>query len=367
MRGRKSNRSSAEQPWSGSRRGFLRGGGFVVLAAGCALAAAPAVLASWALTAPAAQAAAAPAAKSGVAKASPFTVAYPGSVSFNHIATYVAWDRLNAKGFQISTKQYSNIGLATNAVVSGESPIGWIAAGGAMNAVKRGSGVQAFFHGQKNVFIVVARKSINSLRELHGRPFGDNVPGQLLDGLRVALERKHAFSPQLIRINESEQRAQGLLTGRLDAASLQPDDFLGIESRRPGEFKILVRYSEMFPTVGGTFLWVRSDFAERHPEAMAEITETLILTYRQAKDDPTRFLADARKKLPNYSDEMLKAYLRAYVEPGYWDVNGGMSRQLGQDTAAFYAEFGVVKDPPPVDRWMNVKLVEAALAKLGRR
>jgi ABC-type nitrate/sulfonate/bicarbonate transport system substrate-binding protein len=353
-----------------TRRDLLTAIGVTVVAAACAPAA-PATPSKPAAapTQPAAKPAAATQAPAKtVARPAKLTVAYPGSPGFNHVATYVAWDTLKTKGYTVETKPYANIGLATNGVVGGESQIGWIAAGGAMNAIRQGNKLKAFFHGQKNVFVMVSKKEIATFKDLNGKTVGESVPGQINDSVRVALEKKEAITTQVVRLNESTQRTQALLAGQLDAASgMQPEDYLEIESKRPGAFKILVRYSEAFPDLGGTFLWIRDDFVEQYPDATLEILENLILTYRRAYDDGNGFLAEAKKHLPDMPDDRLKASLQAYTEPKYWDPNGGMSESIGKGTGDFYMQAGTVKDAPAAADWVNWKLADTVLAKIGRR
>lgn len=370
------------------RRFLMVAGTFVlgsagVLAACSAPAASPTAAPAQPTTAPAAAPTAAPkpadaaakpadtakpaaAAPAKVDKPAKITVGYLGSIGFNHVPSYLAWDALKEKGYTIETKAYANPQLAGNALVSGEAQIGWIAAAGAMTAIKQGAQMKAFFHGAKLIFIAVTKKEVNSWKDLDGKSYGENVPGQVLDGLSLQMDKKYGVTRKIVRMNESDQRSNALLNGQLDGASLQPDDFEYINGKKPGDFKVLVKFADEFPTVGGTWLWATGDLITKYPDAMNEITEALLATYRKSIADENWFIGEAKKKLPDATEAVLRSSYKIYKDNKFWPTDGGVSTQIATDTAAFYKEAGLVADPPAPNQWMEPKFADAALAKLGR-
>jgi ABC-type nitrate/sulfonate/bicarbonate transport system substrate-binding protein len=238
-------------------------------------------------------------------------------------------------------------------------------------AVEKGAPVKGVMELSRPEFVVMAKKEIASVRELHGVRLASHSPKATVQSLlEFYLKSQPGVKPNVVFIPEgSPARAEALLRGAVDAAAFDLTAAQVVSERAPGKFHILVDFTDQ--PVSSSSLVVNAEFAGKKPELVQKLVRRLLESYRQGARDPRFWVRERGQTLKEVDDTRLEGQLRALVK--IFDLNGGLDRMRGPgalENLGFQVATGNLSGP--VSKWkpetfFDVAPVEAVLKDLGRR
>ena len=293
-------------------------------------------------------------------------VAYPGKIGFNHVGSVIAWEALKEKGFKVEVVEFTNTTAAVQGVATDEADIGWLSVSASLAAIEKGGDLKQLLENQGMIWRVYGKKDIADFTKLAGKPVADGVAGQITDFLLKRSIEKYKTQVQVIRFNDSGQRTQALLAGKVDAALLAVDNIVDMEAAKPGQWRTIIDYSKEYPELGGSYFTASGKFVQEYPDAVQAMVDAMLILYRRAYDEPDWLLAQAKKFLPQVKDELIKQQYQDFVVKEHlWNPNGNATVEVMNGLEQFYREGGIIKEKIALEKWTSLKFVDAALKKLG--
>jgi ABC-type nitrate/sulfonate/bicarbonate transport system substrate-binding protein len=270
-------------------------------------------------------------------------------------------------GWKIEEVQYSNIPAAVQGVALKEADCGWLSDSARLAAMDKEPGLKlkGLFEGAGDPWVIVARNNIADFTQLNDRPLAQGVPGQINDFLLDKSVDKYGVHPQIIRFNDSEQRAQALIAGQVDSGLVSIDDVVTLERARPGQFRVLIRYKDELPDIAGNYFACSGAFIDQYPDAVQAMVDQQMLAYRRAYDDPSWYLTQVKTKITEADDASLKARYDAFIQNRIWNPNGNMGPRTLEATFNAYKEGQIFKGDITVADWSDPRFIENTLRKLG--
>ncbi|HXH84526.1 MAG TPA: ABC transporter substrate-binding protein [Candidatus Tectomicrobia bacterium] len=239
-------------------------------------------------------------------------------------------------------------------------------------AIEKGAPVRGVMELSRPEFVVMAKKEIGSVKELHGVRLASHSPRATVQSLlEFFLKTQHpGVQPNVVFIPEgSPARAEALLRGAADAAAFDLTAAQVVNERAPGKFHVLVDFTDQ--PVSSSTLVVNADFARKKPELVQKLVRRILQSYREGAQDPKFWVRQRGDTLKEIDDARLEGQLRALVK--IFDLNGGLDRMRdpgATQNLSFQVTTGNLSGP--VSKWkpeqfFDTAPLEAALKDLGRR
>ena len=273
-------------------------------------------------------------------------------------------------GVKVTIKDLRSPESVMLAVIEGQ---GQVATGFApfYPAIEKGAPVRGVLELSRPEFVVMAKKEIASVKELHGVRLASHSPKATVQSLlEFYLKTQPGVQPHVVFIPEgSPARAEALLRGAVDAAAFDLTAAQVVAERAPGKFHVLVDFTDQ--PVSSSSLVVNAAFAKEKPELVRKLVRRMLESYRQGARDPKFWVRERGETLKEVDDAKLEGQLRALVK--IFDLNGGLDRMRGPG-AVENLGFQVATHnlTGPVGKWrpeqfFDTAPLDAVLKDLGRR
>ena len=229
-------------------------------------------------------------------------------------------------GVKVAIKDLRSPESVMLAVIEGQ---GQVATGFApfYPAIEKGAPVRGVLELSRPEFVVMAKKEIGSVKELHGVRLASHSPKATVQSLlEFYLKTQSGVQPNVVFIPEgSPARAEALLRGAVDAAAFDLTAAQVVAERAPGKFHVLVDFTDQ--PVSSSSLVVNAAFAKDKPELVQKLVRRMLESYRQGARDPKFWVRERGETLKEVDDAKLEGQLRALVK--IFDLNGGLDRMRG--------------------------------------
>ena len=274
-------------------------------------------------------------------------------------------------GVKVTIKDLRSPEAVMLAVIDGQ---GQLATGFApfYPAIEKGAPVRGVLELSRPEFVVMAKKEIASVKELHGVRLASHSPKATVQSLLefYLKTQQPGVQPSVVFIPEgSPARAEALLRGAVDAAAFDLTAAQVVSERAPGKFHVLVDFTNQ--PVSSSSLVVNGAFARSKPELVQKVVRRMLESYRQGAADPKFWVRERGDTLKEVDDARLEGQLRALVK--IFDLNGGLDRMRGPgavENLGFQVTTGNLSGP--VSKWkpeqfFDTAPLDAALKDLGRK
>ena len=217
-------------------------------------------------------------------------------------------------------------------------------------------------------FVVAAKKSIATPKDLNGKVFGVARIGSADYVLsRVVLEKLGVDIDSLryLAVGQPTVRAQSLAAGQIDATSISIGAWLSMPDKTGAQVMVDPKgFYKAAPFVSK--LNVVSDaVAKTKSKEIAGVVRGIILASRDFAKDPELWVAAMEKARPDVKPEVLEALGEAYRKE--WSVNGGLNLEAVKfttDTDYQSLDFRDLRRVEPVE-WIDTSYVDAVLKDIG--
>jgi ABC-type nitrate/sulfonate/bicarbonate transport system substrate-binding protein len=221
-------------------------------------------------------------------------------------------------------------------------------------------------------FVVMAKKEIASVKDLHGVRLASHSPKATVQSLLefYLKTQQPGVQPNVVFIPEgSPARAEALLRGAVDAAAFDLTAAQVVSDRAPGKFHVLVDFTDQ--PVSSSTLVVNADVAKKRPELVQKLVRRLVQSYREGARDPKFWVRERGDTMKEVDDAKLESQLKALVK--IFDLNGGIDRMRGPGAVhnlTFQVTTGNLSGP--VTKWkpeqfFDTAPLDAVLKDLGRK
>jgi NitT/TauT family transport system substrate-binding protein len=272
-------------------------------------------------------------------------IAYPSVPDFGDLPSMMVYDRLVEKGYAVLPTHFAQSELAVEAVSRGDADIGTGATRTVMAAMQKGAPLKFIVDQVANEWSVYAIASIKECKDLDGMRLAIHSEGAVSTAmLKTWIEDAcPGISPNYLIIPGSENRAAALLAGEIDATPAELADAVRIDKERPGEFNLIANFGADLPNLRVTSFYANTTFLEEHPQAAKDFIEALLEAHREIAANPDILMEEAPKYLPGIDEEILPDIVKAHVELGAWDVNGGLTEENMAYSLDFFVKAGRVE------------------------
>lgn len=217
-------------------------------------------------------------------------------------------------------------------------------------------------------FLIAAKKSIATPKDLNGKVFGVARVGSADYTLsRVVLAKLgvDVDSLQYLAVGQPPVRAQSLAAGQLDATSVSIGVWLAMPDK--SGLQTLVDQEDFYkdaPFVSKLNV-VTADIAKSKAKEIAGVVRGIIMASRDFAKDPKLWVDAMEKARPDVKPEDLEQLGEAYRKE--WSVNGGLNLdeiKFTTDTEYKSPDFKDVRPVAPKE-WIDTSFVDAVLKDQG--
>jgi ABC-type nitrate/sulfonate/bicarbonate transport system substrate-binding protein len=289
------------------------------------------------------------------------------------IPTLIAWESIREQGIEVIVKHYPDSPAVAAAVLSGAADIGLADPSRIVQANLQGQDFRVF--GIQNAIIdqLVATTDITECGQLTGKRVSYDSPTSMTKALMYRYAEECPFEPEWLSIESSEVQAQALISGELDAASLDFENAFLVTSEHPDRFHILYQFAREHPGLMGNGFYARQDYLEENADLIVELLKAQVLTHRRVIDDP-QYLADKAytylsNALPEGEEglQYMRDIVDLYLDGNVWGVNGGFDEAGGDATVQLYLVSGDLEEAVPFEQWGTLEYLNRALDEIGRQ
>jgi NitT/TauT family transport system substrate-binding protein len=195
--------------------------------------------------------------------------------------------------------------------------------------------------------------------------FGLHSPGGVSTALFKSWFAKtcpSSIKPQLLYIEGSPNRMQGLLAGQLDATMLEIDDTLELPADK---FAIMANFAEQLPEIEANTVYANDTFLKEHPEVAVGLLAEMSALAKEVKKDPSVFAGLVKKHKPELAAKADKI-AQAYVEGDLFAEDGAMAMADVQKTIDLYQGAGAIKPGLKAEQIADRTHLEKALQSAGQ-
>jgi ABC-type nitrate/sulfonate/bicarbonate transport system substrate-binding protein len=277
-------------------------------------------------------------------------------------------DRLRAKGWKIETVGLKGIDLIAEAVSSGTVELARFQILDALRAIQKGGKLTLILEDRPDEFIMIARKGITKCSDLNGKRYGvQNVgaPYALLS--EKWMKDKCGAKPSLLPISGGENRIVALMNGQLDATSVQLSDWINLNTEKPNDFSILMKFAQEMPGLLAGVLVANKPWLEKNTDVVTAYAAEVLLDNRRVASDPKPLEAAAKKYQTSEEVKIFPQTYRAYqTDLGGFRQNGGLTAERIKNGIDLYTGLGLLNPGLTPERVANLAILESALKLVGK-
>ena len=279
--------------------------------------------------------------------------------------TATAIDNINARyGYKGKWVQIANSDLVVQGMAAGKFDLATGTTSAVMAIMQKGASLTFIGEEEHSTWNLVFKSDMKGCADLNGKRLGLQSAG----GVSTALYKlwfsencSQDDQPQLLYVNGSPNRVQGLLADQLDAAMVETPDLGQLPTDR---FHTEFDFSTQLPQVKTTLFYSSNDFLQKHPEVVTRLLAEVDRLHQQVNTDPNALADMVRKKLPEQAkdaDQIAKLSSEAKLYPN--DVS--ITLEDLNKTADAYAKAGLITAGFDWSKFLNTDLSAAAAKEAG--
>lgn len=302
-------------------------------------------------------------------------IAFPTSPHAFALPHFVAMEKgwLSEAGLDIEEQWLIGDTTVIRLIVTGEADMCVTGLPAAFSAVAAGAQVKAI--GSQQVifdFQMVTNRNITKVADLAGKRFAAGPPLSIQTEVPRVIMRKYGLDPEKVQFQQAggtPDRLQAVVGGVADATLIGTSFALQAAAKYPN-VHVLTTVPKEFPGMGFSYVMATNkslaDPAKK--QAMeAYIEQSTIRASRFIMDNPDEAVKILMKRVPSLDPEIAKQSVVDLNKDNVWGVNGGLDREVTDFTIKFSVESKMVPSPVTYEQVVDPSLVNAALARTGKR
>lgn len=288
--------------------------------------------------------------------------------SFSRLPARVTETRLNGEGWKIETVRLKGTDLIVEAVSSGIVQLARSQILDVLRAVQKGAKISLILEERPGEFILIARKGITKCSDLNGKTYAIHSTSSpyAVTSAKWMADQCGAKTKNLV-IAGGENRVVALMNGQIDATFVQLSDWINLNHQRPGEFPIVMKFSEELEGLMGGVIYTHIPWLEKQRELAATYLAEVLLDIRKVATDP-KPLEEVAKRYQ--TEEEFKTFPQTYEaymrDLGGLPQNGGLTRERVRSSIDLFTGLNLIKPGLTVEQVANLSILDGALRKIGK-
>ncbi len=305
------------------------------------------------------------------AKVTKIRVAFGSAPGFDHVARLVAFEELADKGYAVTPVFYAQNELAAAAVARGDAEIGTGSSATYLRAVQKGANIKWISSPVGNSQVLMAKQEIKKCADLADKKVAIGSEGAVGAAMLRAwmLTACPGTKPSYLIMPGSDSRGAAMLTGQIDATTLEVPDVVKIKAKAGDKFWILSDFGRDLPNLLSGGEWVRTDWLEQNPKAARDYVAAVLQVNRRAMADPKWYVQQAIARVPGLDVATLDATMQTEVDIKMYTVNGGITKSGVEYSVKFFVDSQQIDAEPKIDtdKIMDMRILEDVLKEIGKK
>ena len=336
-----------------------------LIATACGAAASPSPSPSSAAPSASAPASAAPSAEpsaSPLAGTKKFTVAFT-SIGLSSVGLLAAIDDLKSQGYEIETPEVADNNLIVQGVSTNQFQFSSGTTLAVMIAAKTGAPVRIIGNRIGNEWTVASTAAIADCAGLNGKRYAHHSEAAVSTAMGRNWVAKDCpgTTPEEVIIAGSDNRANALKAGQIDATELELSDAISLLASEGDKFHVLTSFSETLPELKPSTIYGNSEYMTANPGDVVALLSATLAQHEKINADPAYLKSLATKFLPNVNQATLDEVTKQYVDLGLFESDGGLDTASLEYTLKFFVDAGSLEAGLTVDQ--SADLTYLGLAK----
>ena len=301
-------------------------------------------------------------------KSGTIRVGLSGTSNMRNVPLLMALDALKVQGYSVEVTTFAKTELAQTAMINGDTDIVAANVNNVATLVSKGADIRSIVGSTNMSFYLVVKQAIKSCRDLNGRPlaFSNRQSIGYIMFAKYMKDNCPDVAPQIVLIPDSPNRLAAMLTGEIDGAYLEVDDWLQLQRQAPGKLQILIDFVKVLPNMQVFTFGVRREWAQQHPEMVKDFIRELLLAERRVLGSQ-ELLGDESVKRLELDKAAAQEGSQAYISLGMWDVNGGLAMEKVKNAMDVLAEAASVPQGVKAEDILDLSYLNAVLDEIGRK
>lgn len=291
-----------------------------------------------------------------------FTVAFT-SIGLSSVGLLAAIDALKADGYTIETPEVADNNLIVQGVSTGEFQFSSGTTLAVMIAAKTGAPLKIIGDRVGNEWTVASVSSIADCAGLNGKRYAHHSEAAVSTamGRNWVATSCPGTTPEEVIIAGSDNRANALIAGQIDATELELSDAISLLNSQGDKFHVLTSFSETLPDLKPSTIYGNTEFMTENPGDVVALLKATLAEYQKISEDPAYLKSLAVKYLPNVNQDTIDDVAAQYVELGLFEPDGGITTDQLEGTIKFFEGAGQLEAGLTVDQAADLSFLEMAL------
>jgi NitT/TauT family transport system substrate-binding protein len=290
-----------------------------------------------------------------------FTVAFT-SIGLSSVALLAAIDDLKAQGYTIDTPEVADNNLIVQGVSTGEFQFSSGTTLAVMIAELAGAPIKIIGNRIGNEWTVAAAAAIADCAGLNGKRYAHHSEAAVSTAMGRNWVAKDCpgTTPEEVIIAGSDNRANALIAGQIDATELELSDAISLLSSQGDKFRVLTSFSETLPDLKPSTIYGNSDYMTENPGDVVALLKATLAQHAKINADPAYLKGLATKYLPNVNQDTIDEVAKQYVDLGLFEEDGGITLAGVEYTLEFFKTAGSLEDGLTADAAVDLSYLEMA-------
>jgi NitT/TauT family transport system substrate-binding protein len=314
----------------------------------------------------AAQTPSVPAGNAGQATDQEFIVAFT-SIGLSSAPLLAAIDDLRSQGYSIETPEIADNALIVAGVAENDFQFSSGTTVAVLIANQQGAPLSIIGDRVSNEWTLVSTAEITDCNGLNNARLAQHSEGAVSTAMvRNWIETECGAVPQELIIAGSDNRANALRAGEIDASPLELSDAISLTTGEGGEqWHILTSFSEGLPDLKPSTIYGNSDFLAASPGAAEALLTAQLKQHQMIAEDPAYLKSLVEQYVPGFNPDTIDTVTQEYVSLGLFDTAGGLTPENLAGTIQFFSDAGSIEPGLAPEQVGNFAFLEAAQAAAG--
>lgn len=296
-------------------------------------------------------------------------IGLPSVLAFATLPIAMTVDRLKGQGWNASYVEFTSTSLNTQALVQGDIQFSQAQALDAARALQAGSANSIGWVGENNggEFVLIAKAALTDCKSLDGKRIGYQGAAAPVTVVTKNFLKACGATGQDVIISGGDNRTIAMEKDQLDATIAQMADWLLLDARSPGKFK-LIDTGTTFDITGAHY-WVNNAWATKNPEVAAAFYAEILKTFAMIREDKTIVQPAIIKFIPAFTtNNPTVSLVNSYITSttiNAWPADGGTTSKVA-NAITFFTGTGDLKAGLSADSLVNTAVRTKALQLVGQ-
>jgi NitT/TauT family transport system substrate-binding protein len=307
-----------------------------------------------------------PSGNAGDATDKDFIVAFT-SIGLSSTPLLAAIDDLRSQGYTIETPEIADNALIVAGVAENDFQFSSGTTVAVLIANQQGAPLNIIGDRVSNEWTLVSTADIADCNGLNNARLAQHSEGAVSTAMvRNWIETTCGAVPQELIIAGSDNRANALRAGEIDASPLELSDAISLTTGEGGEaWHILASFSDGLPDLKPSTIYGNSDFLAAYPAAAEALLTAQLKQHQMIADDPAYLKSLVEKYVPGFNPDTIDTVTQEYVTRGLFDTAGGLTPENLAGTIQFFTDAGSIEAGLTPEQVGNFTYLEAAKAAVG--